>query len=110
MDYEPLIFAGGYDHNWVLRGSGLRRAAVLAAPESGITMTLSTTQPGLQVYTGNFLPETAGKGGVRYALRCGVALEAQGFPNAVNQPVFPSAVLRAGERYQQEIIFAFGHD
>ena len=58
----------------------------------------------------HFLPEAAGKEGVRYAPRCGVALEAQGFPNAVNQPVFPSAVLRAGERYRQEIAFAFGHD
>ena len=73
-------------------------------------MALSTTQPGLQVYTGNFLPETAGKGGARYAPRCGVAMEAQGFPNAINQPGFPSVVLRAGEQYYQEIIFAFGHD
>ena len=108
-DHPQIRQGSGYDHNWALRGTGLRRAAVLAAPESGITLTLSTTQPGLQVYTGNFLPEAAGKEGVRYAPRCGVALEAQGFPNAVNQPVFPSAVLRAGERYQQEIAFAFGH-
>ena len=109
-DHPQIRQGSGYDHNWALRGTGLRRAAVLAAPESGIVLTLSTTQPGLQVYTGNFLPEAAGKGGVRYAPRCGVALEAQGFPNAVNQPVFPSAVLRAGERYRQEIAFAFGHD
>lgn len=108
---HPQIRQGrGYDHNWALRGTGLRRAAVLAAPESGITMTLSTTQPGLQVYTGNFLPEVAGKDGAQYAPRCGVALEAQGFPDAVNQPGFPSVVLRAGERYHQEIVFAFGRD
>lgn len=108
---HPQIRQGaGYDHNWALRGTGLRRAAVLTGPESGITLTLSTTQPGLQVYTGNFLPETVGKGGARYAPRCGVALEAQGFPNAVNQPGFPTVVLGAGERYRQEIVFAFGHD
>lgn len=109
-DHPQIRQGGGYDHNWVLRGSGLHRAAVLAAPESGITLSLSTTQPGLQVYTGNFLPETAGKGGARYAPRCGVAMEAQGFPNAINLPGFPSVVLRAGERYHQEIIFAFGHN
>lgn len=110
-DDHPQIRQGaGYDHNWVLRGTGLRRAAVLTAPESGITMALSTTQPGLQVYTGNFLPETVGKGGAGYAPRCGVAMEAQGFPDAVNQPGFPTVVLRAGERYHQEIMFAFGHN
>ena len=109
-DHPQIRQGGGYDHNWVLRGTGLRRAAVLTAPESGIAMALSTTQPGLQVYTGNFLPETVGKGEARYAPRCGVAMEAQGFPNAINQPGFPSAVLRAGQQYHQEIIFAFGHD
>ena len=109
-DHPQIRQGGGYDHNWVLRGTGLRRAAVLTAPESGIAMALSTTQPGLQVYTGNFLPETVGKGEARYARRCGVAMEAQGFPNAINQPGFPSVVLRAGQQYHQEIIFAFGHD
>lgn len=101
---------GGYDHNWVLRGQGLREAAVLHAPESGITLTLSTTQPGLQVYTANFLPEESGKGGALYGRRRGVALEAQGFPNAINQPEFPSVVLPAGAVYRQEILFAFSHD
>ena len=101
---------GGYDHNWALRGRGLREAAVLHAPESGITLTLSTTQPGLQVYTANFLPEMTGKGRAAYGRRRGVALEAQGFPNAANQPEFPSTVLRAGEPYHQEIAFAFTHD
>ena len=65
---------------------------------------------GLQVYTANFLPESTGKGGAVYGRRRGVALEAQGFPNAVNQPEFPSTVLKAGETYHQEILFAFTHD
>ena len=109
-DHPQIRQGGGYDHNWALRGSGLREAAVLHAPESGITLALSTTQPGLQVYTANFLPESTGKGGAVYGRRRGVALEAQGFPNAVNQPEFPSTVLKAGETYHQEILFAFTHD
>ncbi len=109
-DHPQIRQGGGYDHNWALRGQGLREAAVLHAPESGITLALSTTQPGLQVYTANFLPESTGKGGAAYGRRRGVALEAQGFPNAVNQPEFPSTVLKAGETYHQEILFAFTHD
>ena len=109
-DHPQIRQGGGYDHNWVLRGSGLREAAVLHAPESGITMSLSTTQPGLQVYTANFLPEVTGKDGAAYGRRRGVALEAQGFPDAIHQPEFPSPILRAGEVYHQEIVFAFAHD
>lgn len=109
-DHPQIRQGGGYDHNWAIRGTGLRRAAVLTAPESGITLSLSTTQPGLQVYSGNFLPVMTGKGDAHYGPRRGVALEAQGFPNAVNQPGFPSVVLRPGERYHQETIFAFGLD
>ena len=71
---------------------------------------MSTTQPGLQVYTANFLPSLTGKGGAAYGRRGAVALEAQGFPNAVNQPEFPSTVLKAGETYHQEILFAFTHN
>ena len=108
--HPQIVLGGGYDHNWVLRGQGLREAAVLHAPESGITLALSTTQPGLQVYTANFLLEEQGKGGAAYGRRRGVALEAQGFPNAINQPEFPSVTLQAGTAYSQEIIFAFSND
>ena len=107
--HPQIQVGGGYDHNWALRGEGLRRAAVLSSPESGITLEVSTTQPGLQVYTANFLPSLTGKGGAAYGRRGAVALEAQGFPNAVNLPQFPSSVLRKGERYRQEIRFAFSH-
>lgn len=105
--HEQIAQGGGYDHNWAVRGEGFRTAAVLFAPESGITLCLSTTQPALQVYTANFLPQMPGKGGAAYGRRCAVALEAQGFPNAVNQLEFPSVVLPAGEMYRQEIQFAF---
>ncbi|NCB62067.1 MAG: galactose mutarotase [Clostridia bacterium] len=105
---DPQITIGcGYDQNFALNGSGLRGAAVVVGDKTGIVLTLSTTLPGLQVYTANSLTDRAGKGGVRYGRRDGVALEAQGFPNAVNCPGFPSVVLRPGEEYREKIVFAF---
>lgn len=105
---DPQIRIGcGYDQNFVLNGSGLRRAAVVVGDKTGITLAVSTTMPGLQLYTANYLTGRAGKGGVRYGRRDGVALEAQGFPNAVNCPGFPTVILRPGERYDEKIIFAF---
>ena len=108
--HPQIRLGGGYDHNWILRGDGLREAAVLRAPESGISLHLSTTQPGLQVYTANGLSARQGKSGASYVPRGAVALEGQGFPNAVNEPTFPTVVLAAGGIYQQEIVFAFRHD
>ena len=108
--HPQIRLGGGYDHNWILRGDGLREAAVLRAPESGISLHLSTTQPGLQVYTANGLSAKQGKSGASYVPRGAVALEGQGFPNAVNEPTFPTVVLAAGGIYQQEIVFAFRHD
>lgn len=105
---DPQIEIGrGYDQNYALNGSGLKTAAVVTGEKSGITLTLSTTQPGLQIYTANWLTDRAGKGGARYGRRCGVALEAQCFPNAVNCPEFPTVILRPGEIYAEQIIFAF---
>ncbi|MBQ7736291.1 MAG: galactose mutarotase [Oscillospiraceae bacterium] len=98
-DAEQLHLAGGYDHNFVLRGEGLRTAAVLTGDRSGITLEVSTDCPGLQLYTGNFLGGEAGKNGAVYGPREGVCLETQHFPNAVNTPGFPSPVLAAGESF-----------
>lgn len=79
--------AGGYDHNYVLpSGEDDQVAAILTCPASGVRLIVATDAPGLQVYTGDYLPEA----------RAGIALEAQGFPNAVNIPHFPSVVLRPG--------------
>lgn len=107
-----LKFGGGYDHNWVLdRGgrSGLVRAARLADPVSGRTLEVSTTEPGIQFYSGNFLDGTVtGKGGRAYAYRSGLALETQHFPDSPNQPQFPSTVLRPGATYRSQTVFAFG--
>jgi aldose 1-epimerase len=101
---------GGYDHNYVLRGGKgqLRTAAILRGPKSGIQMTLSTTEPGLQFYSGNFLDGTlVGKGGIKYLKHHGLCLEAQHFPDSVNQPTFPSVILKPGQTYSQTTVHAF---
>ncbi|MFS8097504.1 galactose mutarotase [Lentzea alba] len=86
----------GFDHNWVLNGTG--PAAVAHDPVSGRTLFMWTTEPGLQFYAGNFLTPTPG---------AGFALEAQHFPDSPNRPDFPSTVLRPGDVYHQETIFEF---
>ncbi len=96
---------GGYDHNFALRGKGLKPAAVLSG--GGLSMTLRTDMPGLQVYTGNYLSGTAGKGGKRYGRYAGVALEPQFYPDTPNHGAFPSCVLKAGEHFRSESVYTF---
>ncbi len=104
-----LLRAQGYDHNWVLDGSGLRVAAVVSEPVRGRTLTVSTTEPGLQFYSGNFLDGTfTGTGGRAYRQGDGLALETQHFPDSPNRPDFPSTVLRPGEEYRSTTVYAFG--
>lgn len=111
-DFPALNYGKGYDNCWVIDGyepGKLRTIAVLEDPESGRKLEVATTQPGVQVYTGNWLegaPEN--KAGGRYSDYDGVAIECQGFPDAPNKPAFPSALLCPGEEYRQEIIFRFG--
>jgi aldose 1-epimerase len=109
---DPQLKRGkGYDHNWVLnrQGDGLSLAARVLEPTSGRTLEISTTEPGLQVYSGNFLDGTiAGKGGVKYGHRAGFCLETQHFPDSPNQPTFPSTVLRPGQQYRSKTVFTFG--
>ena len=107
---EQLQLAGGYDHNWVLRGydKKVRKVAEVYEPTSGRVLTLFTDQPGLQFYTGNFLDGSAkGKNGVAYKYRTGFCLEAQCYPDSPNEPSFPSAVLRPGSVYHQTTIYQF---
>ena len=108
-EFEALKFGGGYDHAWVLRrGDGLRLAARLKEPDSGRVMEIHTDQPAIQFYGGNFLDGTvAGKGGVKYAHRTALCLETENFPDAPNQPSFPSAVLRPGETYSHTMVHRF---
>jgi aldose 1-epimerase len=112
-DYEQLLFAGGYDHTWVLKNFNghIRQAAVLSEPASGRTLEVYTDQPGIQFYTGNFLDGCAeGKDGITYQPRTGLCLETQKFPDSPNQPAFPSPVLKPGEVYQHNTIYKFSTD
>lgn len=110
-DYEALKLGGGYDHAWVLNGTkegDLMRAATLRHPGSGRVLVLSTDQPAVQFYGGNFLDGTAtGKGGVKYQHRTALCLETENYPDAPNNPEAPSAVLRPGETYRHKMIHAF---
>lgn len=108
-DFEALKFGGGYDHAWVVeKGDGLRLAARVKDPKTGRVMEVSTNQPGVQFYGGNFLDGTIkGKGGVAYAKRSALCLETEGFPDSPNQPSFPSPVLRPGETYTHTMIHKF---
>jgi aldose 1-epimerase len=109
-----IRYGNGYDHNWVLnRGGAASDALVLAArvvePASGRTMEISTTEPGLQFYSGNFLDGSiTGKGGAVYRFRYGMALETQHYPDSPNHPNFPSTVLRPGQQYRSRTVFRFG--
>jgi len=108
--YDQLIFAGGYDHNFVLRDgdAGLRWAARAYEPASGRIMEVFTTQPGLQFYSGNFLDGSiSGKRGVVYKKHAGFCLETQHFPDSPNHPEFPLTVLKPGAEYHQLAVFRF---
>lgn len=108
---EQLRFGGGYDHNFVLdrADSGLRHAARVVDPVSGRTLDVSTTEPGMQFYTGNFLDGTIhGKGGHVYVHRGALVLETQHYPDSPNHPNFPSTVLRPGSTFGSRTVFAFG--
>lgn len=101
----------GYDHNFVLNraGKGLALCAQVYEPTTGRTIEVSTTQPGVQFYSGNFLDGTlTGKRGMVYKQHDGFCLETQHFPDSPNQPSFPSTVLRPGQTYLHSTVFKFG--
>jgi aldose 1-epimerase len=110
LDDEQLKRGHGYDHNFVLNHpmGRLDVVARVSEPSTGRVMELLTTEPGLQLYTGNFLDGTIrGMGGQVYVRRAGLCLEAQHFPNSPNQPAFPSIVLKPGAVYRNTIAFRF---
>lgn len=106
-DHPQLRYAGGYDHNFVLvRG---QQAATVYEPVSGRTLTVETTEPGLQVYSGNFLDGSViGKGAGCYGQHWGLCLETQHFPDSPHHPDFPSTLLHPGESFQSRTRFIFG--
>jgi aldose 1-epimerase len=104
--HPQLAIGGGYDHNWALR-PGARPALALRSPETGLVLELETDQPGVQIYAGQGLKAP-------FAPYGGIAIEPQGFPDAVNQPGFPDVVLRPGSVYRRTATYRFlrepGHD
>jgi aldose 1-epimerase len=106
--HEQMKLGNGYDHNFVLdrKGDGLVHALSVFDPKTGRAMDVHTTEPGLQVYTANWL-DVAGKGGKQYGRRHAVCFETQHYPDSPNKPEFPSTVLRPGETYRSKTVFAF---
>ena len=110
-DFPALNYGKGYDACWIIDGyqkGQLAEAAELKAAKSGRTLKVYTTQPGIQVYTGNWLKGCpTGKGGAIYDDYCAVALECQHFPDSPNNPDYPTTLLKPGETFEEAIIFAF---
>jgi aldose 1-epimerase len=107
---EQLKNGKGYDHNWVLdkRAGVLGPVATVYDPESGRVLEVSSTEPGVQFYSGNFLDgKSVGKGGWAYERHDGLALEPQHFPDSPNHPNFPSVILKPGQTYHNTIIYKF---
>lgn len=109
---EQLKFGGGYDHNWVLnrtKGDGeLELAATLYEPTTGRVLEITTTEPGVQFYCGNFLTGVLkGKSGKPYLHRGGLCLETQHYPDSPNQSEFPNTILKPGENYTSKTVFKF---
>ena len=109
-DNRQLEYGGGYDHNFVLAdrpSDTLRLAARLYEPDTGRLLTVRTTEPGVQFYSGNFLDGSFAGDGEAYDRREGLALETQHFPNSPNEPDFPSTILRPGEEYTTRTVYEF---
>ena len=108
--YQQLRNGKGYDHNWVLdtKGNVNELAAKLSCPSTGIAVEVYTNEPGIQIYTGNFLKgNVVGKNGVAYPCRASVCLETQHFPDSPNKPQWPSVLLEPGQKYYSECIYKF---
>lgn len=111
--FEQIKNGKGYDHNWVLdtKGDDSLIAARLQSPSTGIVLEVLTDEPGIQVYSGNFLDGTiTGKNGKVYNQRAAICLETQHYPDSPNKPEWPSVELRPGNIYKSHTVFAFSTD
>ncbi len=104
-EYDAFTLQGGYDHNFEVFSDP---CAIVTDLHSGRTMAVSTDQPGVQFYSGNFLVGETGKDGVSYTYRGGIALETQHYPDSVNHPEWPQPFYKAGQRYQTTTRYIFG--
>lgn len=111
QDFEnsdpQFTICGTYDHNLLLNGSGLREAAILQSPVSGIRMTCFTDQPGIQVYVPNYVLHQKGKNNIDYPAFSSVCLETQHYPDSIHHPEFPSVVLKADETFKSKTLYHF---
>lgn len=108
--FQQLIYGAGYDHTYILNkkeANALELAVVCAEENCGRVLEVHTTEPGVQLYTGNWLGGFTGAHGATFPARSGVCFEAQKFPDTPNRPYFPTATLRPGEEYRQTTVYAF---
>jgi aldose 1-epimerase len=109
-DFQQLIFGKGYDHTYVLNSTdgSLALAVVCESPKTGIVMETYTTEPGVQLYTGNWMTGNfVAKNGKRYPERSAVCFETQHFPDSINKPEYPSIILKPGEVFNSETVYKF---
>ncbi len=107
--HDQLENGKGYDHNWVASGPAgeLKRVARVGEPVTGRRLTVETTQPGVQFYSGNNLSDCAGKSGARYGNQGALCLETQYFPDSPNHPEYPPTIVRPDEEWREQAIFTF---
>jgi aldose 1-epimerase len=107
-NHPQMVLCNGYDHCFVLSHAPKRDMAQAAILEyNGLSMACLTTQPGLQLYSGNHLSVMNGKNGASYSKCSGLCLETQNWPDAINHPGFPDCVLKKGETYRHKTVYAF---
>ena len=112
-DFEQLVFGKGYDHTYILnkKDNELTFCARCISPKTGIIMDTFTTEPGVQLYTGNWMTgNLIGKNGQRYPMRAALCLETQHFPDSPNKPEYPSTTLRPGETFESQTVYKFSID
>lgn len=107
VPHPQMIVTGGYDHTFVLQGHGVKLAAEAHSPVTGITMQCYTDQPGVQLYTGNFIATTAAKTSAGYGRLAGFCLETQHFPDSPNHPQFPSTLLKKNTPFSTTTFYSF---
>lgn len=107
-DYEQIKWAGGFDHNWVLKNDGsFDKVATAVGEKSGIKMEVFTDLPGMQFYTGNFIVKEVGKGGAVHGKRSGFCMETQYFPDAIHHCNFDGPVCKRGHEYKTATSYRF---
>lgn len=109
VDYAQLDYGKGYDHNYVINDydKSLKKAAEVYEKTSGRVLEVLTTMPGIQLYTGNYIPKSSGMHNAKYDARCALCLETQYFPNSLKHKNFPSPILKANEEYKHITVFKF---